>query len=130
MPAGRDGFIPPYMDIQTVAEHVCASVPTIERWVKQGDFPPPCRKIGGKNLWSWADIEKHLLCKEDCATGALPDPVADRIRASVQRLLADPSQDGRRKTRGVSPCPAASPPSPRSVPPAKVLSLRSSKPSE
>ncbi len=57
--AGRNGFIPPYMDLRTLAEHICVGESTIENWVKMGMFPP-ARRIGGKRLWRWADVEAHL----------------------------------------------------------------------
>jgi hypothetical protein len=52
-------YPPPYMDLHTLAEHICTAERTIEMWVKQGIFPAP-RKQGGRNLWSWKAVEKHL----------------------------------------------------------------------
>ncbi len=32
---------------------------TIQRWVEQGDFPPPIR-LGGRTIWRRADIELYV----------------------------------------------------------------------
>jgi predicted DNA-binding transcriptional regulator AlpA len=57
-------YPPPFQDLRTLSEHICASESTIEGWVKRGLFPPP-KKIGGKNLWRWKEVEKHLAGAND-----------------------------------------------------------------
>jgi predicted DNA-binding transcriptional regulator AlpA len=52
-------YPPPFQDLATLAEHICAGESTIERWVKEGKFPLP-KMQGGKRLWSWKEVEKHL----------------------------------------------------------------------
>lgn len=52
-------FIPPFQDLTTLARHVCAGKSTIEGWVKAGIFPKP-RMQGGKRMWCWAEVERHL----------------------------------------------------------------------
>jgi predicted DNA-binding transcriptional regulator AlpA len=69
------------MDIQTLAAHVCTSESTIENWVKQGIFPQP-RKMGGKRLWQWKEVERHLAGMTDGTT--LPDEQAQRIREATR----------------------------------------------
>jgi predicted DNA-binding transcriptional regulator AlpA len=57
-------YPPPFQDLATLAEHICVGQSTIERWVKEGIFPAP-RKIGGKNLWPWKEVEKHFARTQD-----------------------------------------------------------------
>jgi hypothetical protein len=53
------GFIPPFQDLATLSAHISAGESTIENWVKMGLFPAP-KKVGGKRLWSWKEVERHL----------------------------------------------------------------------
>jgi predicted DNA-binding transcriptional regulator AlpA len=57
-------YPPPFQDLRTLAEHICASESTIESWVRQGIFPAP-RKIGGKRLWRWKEVERYLAGAND-----------------------------------------------------------------
>jgi predicted DNA-binding transcriptional regulator AlpA len=75
-------YPPPFMDLPTLAQHICAGESTIEAWVKQGIFPKP-RKIGGKNLWSWKEVERHLAGMNDQAASLL-DEEAQRIRDATR----------------------------------------------
>jgi excisionase family DNA binding protein len=50
-----EGFIPPYQDIETLAEHLSVSVRTIERMVKARELPAPIER-GGKRLWRWSGV--------------------------------------------------------------------------
>lgn len=52
-------YPPPFMDLATLARHICSGESTIENWVKMGQFPAP-RMQGGKRLWRWKEVEKHL----------------------------------------------------------------------
>ncbi len=52
-------YPPPFQDIATLAQHICASESTIENWVKMGIFPKP-RLQGGKRMWKWKDVERHF----------------------------------------------------------------------
>ncbi len=56
-------YPPPFMDLATLALHVCAGESTIENWVAAGLFPPP-KKMGGKRLWHWKTVERHLTDDE------------------------------------------------------------------
>jgi predicted DNA-binding transcriptional regulator AlpA len=76
-------YPPPWQDIATLAEHICASEHTIENWIKTGQFPPHTKKIGGKRLWRWKDVEHYLASAADPAT-ASPDQLADRIRHATR----------------------------------------------
>lgn len=68
-------YPPPIMDIDTLSEHICLSPDTIEAHVKQGIFPAP-RKQGGKRLWSWAKVQRHLDPPDD----ETPTSPSDQIR--------------------------------------------------
>ena len=78
MSAGRDGFIPPFMDLATLCKHICCSDRAIEQWVASGQFPPPVKRLGDKKLWRWKDVEDHLAVQP--VNGDNPDEVAERIR--------------------------------------------------
>jgi predicted DNA-binding transcriptional regulator AlpA len=79
-------YPPPWQDLATLAEHICAGESTIERWVKEGIFPAP-RKVGGKNLWSWKQVEKHLA-RSDELTASSEDEL-ERIRNAARRAISD-----------------------------------------
>jgi predicted DNA-binding transcriptional regulator AlpA len=74
-------YPPPFQDLRTLAEHICASESTIENWVRQGIFPAP-RKVGGKNLWRWKDVEKFLARADDSAPSLAND--AARMREAMR----------------------------------------------
>ena len=52
-------WIPPWQDKETLAAHLCVSANTIENWSAQGKLPPP-RKIGGKVMWKWNEVDEML----------------------------------------------------------------------
>ncbi len=52
-------YPPPYQDIATLAQHICASESAIENWVRMGIFPRP-RRLHGKRMWKWAEVERHF----------------------------------------------------------------------
>lgn len=64
-------YPPPFMSLAVLAKHICVGEATIERWVKEGLIPRP-RKIKGKNLWWWKEVEKHLA--GDAAESAPSSP--------------------------------------------------------
>jgi hypothetical protein len=84
MSAGRDGFIPPYQDLATLAEHLTLGESTIENWVKLGKLPPPVTREG-KRLWRWKDVERYLARGD--SIGTLSDE-AQRIREATRRAAA------------------------------------------
>jgi hypothetical protein len=49
-------YPPPYQDLATLSQHICAAESTIENWVRIGIFPQP-RKVG---VEKWA-IVRDLL---------------------------------------------------------------------
>lgn len=73
-------YPPPFQDLATLAEHICAGESTIENWVRQGLFPQP-RKIGGKRLWQWKEVERHLAAMNQIS--ALSDE-AQRITEATR----------------------------------------------
>lgn len=56
----RPGFIPPYMDLATLSAHICMGESTIEDHVRRGLFPKHTKMQGGKKLWSWKVVTRHL----------------------------------------------------------------------
>lgn len=76
-------YPPPFMDLATLSEHICVGESTIENWVKMGLFPPP-KKVGGKRLWQWKEVERHLA-GDKAAAAPSPDELADRIRNATRR---------------------------------------------
>lgn len=79
-------YPPPFQDLATLAEHICASERAIENWVKTGQFPPP-KMQGGKRLWRWKDVERHLAVETDAAPTA-PTDLAERITNGTRKALA------------------------------------------
>ncbi len=79
-----DQFIPPYQDIATLSRHICTAETTIENWVRMGLFPQPRKKIGGKRLWCWKDVERHLAGDGDIPQSADGDMLA-RIRDGTKQ---------------------------------------------
>lgn len=72
---------PPFQDLKTLAGNTCIGESTIERMVAEGRFPPPRRKVLGKRIWVWKEVEAFLSKPEDdaAATGG--------IRENTIRLL-------------------------------------------
>jgi predicted DNA-binding transcriptional regulator AlpA len=52
-------YPPPFQDLASLAEHLCAGESTIERLVREGRFPQP-KKMGGKNIWCWSEVVSFL----------------------------------------------------------------------
>lgn len=78
-------YPPPFMGLRTLAEHIDASESSIENWVKMGTFPKP-RLQGGKRLWRWKDVERHLAADADAAPTA-PSDHAQRITDATRKAL-------------------------------------------
>lgn len=57
--ADRLPYPPPFQDLATLAEHICAAESTIENWVKMGLLPPP-RDFNGIKLWKWSEVAAYL----------------------------------------------------------------------
>jgi hypothetical protein len=77
-------YPPPFQDLATLAEHICAAESTIENWVRLGLFPEP-KKVGGKRLWCWREVERHLAKVGDTAS---PDELAERIKNGTKAALS------------------------------------------
>ncbi len=60
-------YPPPFQDLSTLAAHVCMGESTIEEKVRLGEFPAP-RKVGGKRLWSWKEVERFLSADDNGPT--------------------------------------------------------------
>lgn len=83
-------YPPPYMDLPTLAAHLCMGESTIEDHVRRGIFPPPIKQ-GTKNLWSWKSIQRHLepRGKEAPLSPAQPKKgIADAVREEVENAHA------------------------------------------
>lgn len=83
--SGRLPYPPPFMDLPTLAEHICAGESTIENWVKMGTFPKP-KLQGGKRLWRWKAVERHLADEAYDAPTA-PSDHAQRITDATRKAL-------------------------------------------
>jgi hypothetical protein len=81
--ADRLPYPPPYQDLATLALHVCAGESTIENWVKLGLFPAP-KKIGGKRIWCWKEVERHLA-GSDSGMPSSADDLTARITNATRR---------------------------------------------
>ena len=79
-------YPPPFMSLATLAEHIDAGESTIENWVKMGISPKP-RLQGGRRLWSWKAVERHLAGKSAEASSA-PSDLAGRIRDATRKALS------------------------------------------
>lgn len=78
-------YPPPFQDLATLSEHVCMAERTIENAVKMGMFPKP-KMQGGKRLWRWKDVERHLAADGDAAP-TTPAEQAERIRDATRKAL-------------------------------------------
>jgi predicted site-specific integrase-resolvase len=78
-------YPPPFQDLATLSEHICAAESTIENWVKMGIFPKP-RMQGGKRMWSWKAVERHLAGETDAApsTSDLTGRITNATRQALQ----------------------------------------------
>jgi excisionase family DNA binding protein len=80
-------YPPPWQDIGTLCAHLCISPTTVETWVKRGFLPAPKLK-GGKRLWKWTEVEKHL--EADGGNGSSsPDEEAEKIRHATRQALTE-----------------------------------------
>lgn len=79
-------YPPPWMDLTTLAEHICCGERTIETWIRQGTFPQPKRQ-GGKRLWRWKDVEKHLALSDNLSAQSEADEVL-RISNATRQAYA------------------------------------------
>lgn len=78
-------YPPPFQDLATLSAHICAAESTIEGWVKMGLFPPP-KKVGGKRLWQWKEVERHLAANGEGVPTL--DEVAERIRHATRQAAS------------------------------------------
>lgn len=86
VPKPETGHIPSFMDIDRLSREICLSPDTIEAHVRQGIFPAP-RKQGGKRLWSWAKVRRHLDPPDNEAPTSPSDPareIADAVRKEIE----------------------------------------------
>lgn len=65
------------MDMATLSERICCGESTIEGWIRRGLFPEG-KMIGGKRLWRWKDVERHLAPDGD-KSAASRVPTAEEI---------------------------------------------------
>ena len=84
-------YPPPFMDLATLSAHICVAESTIENWVKMGLFPRP-RKNGGKRLWEWKKVTRHLAGRDNSVQSS-PDQLAERITDATRQAAAENSQD-------------------------------------
>lgn len=72
---------PLWMDMATLCTNICASERTVDAWVAQGFLPPP-RKVGGKLMWKWSEVDDYL---SNGGANRSPDAKADEIRNGTRR---------------------------------------------
>jgi len=72
-------YPPPFQDLRTLAVHLCTGESTIENWVRMGQFPEP-RKIGGKRLWSWKEVERYMASTDNAPNQG------EAIREATKRI--------------------------------------------
>jgi hypothetical protein len=77
-------YPPPFQDLATLAEHICAAESTIENWVRLGLFPEP-KKVGGKRLWCWREVERHLA---NINPAKSLDELAERIKNGTKQAIS------------------------------------------
>lgn len=102
-------YPPPYQDLATLALHLCAGETTIENLVKLGQFPKP-KKLGGKRVWSWAEVCRFIDGPQDSTTINLLERITNATRKA-----AGPKDNGRGvrgRDPGVSRLPEISEPRP------------------
>jgi hypothetical protein len=73
--------------LATLSKHICAAESTIENWVRLGLFPEP-KKIGGKRLWEWTKVARHLAIQEQVTSSSGPDELAERIKNGTRQALS------------------------------------------
>lgn len=73
-------YPPPWMDSNTLCEHICISPATVDNWVKNGILPPP-KKRGGKLMWKWLEVDRYLSERGEGS----PDAEAERVRNGTKR---------------------------------------------
>lgn len=78
-------YPPPFMDLATLAVHICAGESTIEGWVKRGTFPAPVLQ-GGKRLWEWKAVQRHLAPRDKKVAGSA-DAQAEGIKDATRRAI-------------------------------------------
>jgi hypothetical protein len=76
-------YPPPFQDLATLALHVCAGESTIENWVKMGVFPAP-RKIHGKRLWCWKEVERYLAGDNSAVHDDITARITNATRQAAQ----------------------------------------------
>lgn len=80
-------YPPPFMDLATLAEHMCSGESTIENWVRMDIFPAP-KKVGGKRLWEWKVVQRHLANMTEPGAASL-DQQAEAIRNATRAAAAN-----------------------------------------
>lgn len=75
-------FIPPWMDMQTLCAHICATPNTVEAWVAKGILPP-ARKRGGKLMWKWSEVDA-LLTEGQAVGASRAEEITNATRRAAQ----------------------------------------------
>ena len=76
-------YPPPWMDMPTLCQHICASPNTVDSWVAKGVLPAPVKREG-KQLWQWEQVQDWLK-----NGGPSSDSLADRVRNGTRREKAE-----------------------------------------
>jgi hypothetical protein len=72
------------MDKATLGKHICLSDRAIDAWVKSGELPPG-QLHGGKLMWRWADVDKHLRKRKDAPPINRAEAIRNGTREAARR---------------------------------------------
>jgi excisionase family DNA binding protein len=73
----------PFLTVRDVAKVVGVHPKTVQRWVREGTFPAPKRRAGGKEVWTsmavgvwlaWQDYAPAPAAADESTTPADPKP--------------------------------------------------------
>lgn len=85
----KDQFVPQWMDMPTLARHVCAHPDTIRNWVAERGFPKPSKPGGRKLMWEWSAVERWL--KNDRTEDKRShDADVEAIRNAARTIASEP----------------------------------------
>lgn len=77
-------YPPPWMDLETLAAHICVAPRSVTNWVAQGILPP-ARKRGGKLMWKWNEVDDWLTRGKSDGS---PNDIAERVRNGTRKEVA------------------------------------------
>ena len=82
--------VPAYVDITRLCRELCICERTADAWVKRGILPAPIDR-GGKRLWKWAKVERHLD-GDQTTVASSADSEVERVRHATRQAVAQTRQ--------------------------------------